>query len=397
MKDTFFKSAIILLIGGALTKALALIIKIIMTRIVGLEGISLYMLVFPTFSLFMTLSQLGFPTALSKLISEDIHNNKNIVLSIIPISLVINIILILIIILTSPFIANLLNNKEAIYPILAIAIVIPFDSISNILRGYFFGKQRMIPHIVSLLSEQIIRLLLIVFYIPTIINKGVTFVVTNLIGINLISELTSTIIMILFIKEKRISKKYFIPNINEIKNIFKISIPTTATRLIGSISYFLEPIIITTALINNGYTVTYIIKEYGIIEGFILPLLLIPTFLTNALSNALLPDISKKYIDKEYIAIKKRLKQVISISLIIGAISLSIIYLNPSKILKMIYGYSESKYIRTLIPFFILLYLQYPIESTLQALNKSKNIMINNTIGTITKLITIFITSYLRI
>ena len=58
MKDTFFKSTIILLIGGFLTKILGMIIKVIMTRCVGVDGIALYMLVFPTFSLFMTISQL---------------------------------------------------------------------------------------------------------------------------------------------------------------------------------------------------------------------------------------------------------------------------------------------------------------------------------------------------
>ena len=52
-KETFIKSTVILIIGGAITKALGMFIKIIMNRIVGVEGISLYMLIFPTFSLFI--------------------------------------------------------------------------------------------------------------------------------------------------------------------------------------------------------------------------------------------------------------------------------------------------------------------------------------------------------
>ena len=93
-KEKFITSTIILMIGGLLTKVLGMIIKIIMTRIVGIEGTGLYMLIFPTFALFMTISQLGFPTAISKLVSEDKYNNKNIVFSIIPFSLILNIILI---------------------------------------------------------------------------------------------------------------------------------------------------------------------------------------------------------------------------------------------------------------------------------------------------------------
>ncbi len=398
MKDTFFKSTIILLIGGLITKILGMIIKIVMTRVVGVNGISLYMLIFPTFSLFMTISQLGFPTAISKLISEDTHNNKRLVLSIIPISMILNIILIVIIIIIAPILTKLLNDDRALYPILAIALVIPFDSLSSILRGYFFGKQKMFPHILSLIIEQIVRLTLIVIIIPNIGSKNIIEAVTILVGINMFSEFTSIIVLLLFIKKKRISKSEIVIDKVEVKNVLSISIPTTISRLVGSISYFFEPIIITTSLLNVGYNSTFIIEEYGTIEGLVLPLLLMPSFLTNALSSALIPDISKNYARGDLKAIRRRVKQVIKVSLVIGIISLSILAINPSFFLKLLYKVDNgSNYVRILIPFFIVLYIEYPFESILQALNKSKNIMYNNLIGTSLKLIAVFLLSYLRI
>ena len=398
MKDTFFKSTIILLIGGLITKILGMVIKIIMTRIVGVDGISLYMLIFPTFSLFMIISQLGFPTALSKLISEEKHNNKKLLFSVIPISVLLNISLILIIIISAPLLSKMLNNDRALYPILAIALVIPFDSLSSILRGYFFGKQKMIPHILSLITEQIVRLILIITVVPSIMNKSITLAVTILVGVNMISEFTSVIVLLLFIKNKHIKKEELKIDKTEVKNVLSISLPTTASRLIGSISYFFEPIIITTSLLNVGYSADYITLEYGIIEGLVLPLLLMPSFLTNALSSALIPDISKNYARGDLKAIKRRMKQVLKISLIIGLISLTTLSINPSLFLKLLYGVDNgSNYVRILAPFFIILYIQYPLESILQALNKSKSIMYNNLIGTSLKLIAIFILSFLNI
>ncbi len=398
MRDTFFKSAFILLIGGLLTKVLGMIIKVVMTRVVGIEGIGLYMLVFPTFSLFMTISQLGFPTALSKLISEDTHNNKKLIISIIPISILLNILLIFVIIFISPLLASILNDKRALYPILAIALVIPFDSLSSILRGYFFGKQKMFPHILSLITEQIVRLILIITIVPIFLEKGIIYAVFMLIAINMISEFSSIIVLLIFIKEKRIKKEELKIDKLEIKNVLSISIPTTASRLIGSISYFFEPIIITTSLLNVGYNTSFIVHEYGIIEGLVLPLLLMPSFLTNALSGALIPDISKSYVKKDLRAIKRRLRQVVKLSLIIGIITLSILVINPSIFLKLLYNVNNgSEYVRILAPFFIFLYVQYPLESVLQALNKSKYIMYNNLIGTLTKLLLIFILSYFKI
>ena len=73
-KDSFIKSTIILIIGGFITKILGMVIKIINTRLIGLEGIALYMLVFPTLSLFTSLAQFSLPVSISKLVSEDKYN-----------------------------------------------------------------------------------------------------------------------------------------------------------------------------------------------------------------------------------------------------------------------------------------------------------------------------------
>ena len=91
MKSNFIKSTIILLIGGLLTKVLSVIIKIIMTRKLGIETLSMYMIILPTFSLAITLGQIGLPIALSRLVALNDKNNKILYFSIIPITLVIKI------------------------------------------------------------------------------------------------------------------------------------------------------------------------------------------------------------------------------------------------------------------------------------------------------------------
>ena len=143
MKNKFIKSTIILILGGCLTKILAMIIRIFLTRSIGENGTILYMAILPTFNLFITLSTLSLSTGISKLISERTSSKKTI-LSIIPISMIYNFILMFILIIISPFIANnLLQNKDTYYPIMAISFTLPFICLSNILKGYFFGKENM--------------------------------------------------------------------------------------------------------------------------------------------------------------------------------------------------------------------------------------------------------------
>ena len=399
-KEKFIKSTIILIIGGLLTKILGMLIKIIMTRIVGVDGIGLYMLIFPTFSLFMTISQLGFPVAISKLVSEDKYNNKNIVFSIIPFSLILNIILMFIIILIAPILANnLLNDPRCYYPILAIGLVLPFDSLSSILRGYFFGKQRMFPHVVSNITEQITRLILITIVIPTLLGKNLVYAVTGLILVNVISELMSSLILFIFLPKKfRIRREDIKPDPVNLKAVLSISLPTTGSRIIGSIGYFLEPIILTFTLLKVGYTNSFIVREYGIISGYVMPLLLLPSFFTNAISQALLPVVSRAYIEGNKKYIIRKVKQAMTYSLLIGIPVTVIFLLIPNIPLRLIYNTNEGlNYIRFLAPICLIQYIQSPLSTSLDAMGKSKINMHTTIIGISIRTISLFIFSLFKI
>lgn len=400
MKESFIKSTIILIIGGFITKILGMIIKIINTRLIGVEGITLYMLIFPTFSLFMALSQLSLPISISKLVSEDKYNNKNLVFSSIPIIIISSLFLMLIILIFGKFIAiNLLKNNKCYLPILCISLVLPFEAISNMLRGYFFGKQKMIPHVISHILEQIIRLVLTIILIPNLIKHSLVYAVSFLVLVNMLSEAISIIILLLFLpKEIIIHKTDIIPTKKSIKNILDISIPNTSTRVIGNIGYFLEPIILTLGMTRAGYNISYITLEYGIITGYSMPLLLLPGFFTGAISSSILPVISKAYANKNYSYIKKKTKQAIFFSLIIGVPATLILFLFPNFFLKTIYSTTYgSNYLKVLAFPFLLYYIELPLSAVLQAINKSKEVMLDNLVGIIIKTILIYLTSLLHI
>ena len=399
-KEKFIKSTIILIIGGFITKILGMVIKVINTRLIGLEGISLYMLIFPTFSLFMSLSQFSLPTSVSKLVSEDKYNNKNLVFSSIPIILIFDLILIAIILLSASFISiNLLKDSRCYLPILCISCVLPFEAMSNMLRGYFFGKQKMLPHVISHIIEQIVRLVLTIILVPTLIKIDLVYAVSFLILVNMISEFTSIIILLIFMpKHIKITHQDIKPQRNNIKNILSISIPNTNTRLIGNIGYFLEPILLTSGMLAAGYDISYITLEYGIVAGYSMPLLLLPGFFTGAISNSLLPVISKANTLKQYSYIKRKLKQAILISLMIGIPITFILFLFPNFFLKLFYGTTHGGiYLRYLAIPFLFYYIELPLAATMQAMDMSKNVMIDNMIGIILKTVLLYFLSLLHI
>ena len=398
-KNTFIKATLILIIGGFITKILGMIIRIVMTRLLGTTGIGLYSLIMPTFSLLIGLAQLGLPVAISTLVSQDKFNNKNLLFSALPITIIINLTILFILFLFSNNIAiSLLNEPRVSLAIKTIGFVLPFISLSSIIRGYFFGKQKMLPHVLSNISEDIIRLMLMIIGIPICLLKGLEYAVAFLVLTNIVSETLSILVMLFFIPKKTITIKDIYPNSKYIKNILKIALPSTGSRLIGNIGYFLEPIILTNTLLMVGYSNTYIIDNYGIINGYVLSILLLPSFFTLAISQALIPNISKAYVNKQYKYVTNKIKQAIIFSLLIGIPFTIIIYLFPDNILNLLYKTNlGSEYLKILSPFFLIYYIQAPLTATLQATMHAKEAFFDTLLGIVIRLSTLFILSTLKI
>lgn len=392
MKNKFIKSTIILIIGGGITKLLAMVIKIALARSIGNDGIGIYMMILPTFNLFITLSTLSLSTSLGKLIAEK-RSSKKVIFSSIPFTMIYNFFLMIILIFLSKFISNtLLNNSITYYPILCISFTLPIIALSGILKGYFFGKNNMFPYTFENICEQIVRLLFIIFIVPKLLNISLIVAISSLVLVNILSEGIAIIVMLLFIPNKSLDKESFKVDKNIVKDVLNISIPSTGSRLIGSISYFLEPIILTYAMLKSGSSLSFITSEYGIVTGYVYALLLIPSFFTMAISTSLLPIISKNYAERNMRIVKKGLSQGMLFSLLIGCFFTMLFMLFPNYILKFIYNTTlGSDYVRLIAPFFIFHYIQGPLTTYLQAINKAKCAMYGTLLGSIIKNTLLFV------
>lgn len=380
MKNKIIKSSLLLITSSIITKALGAIIRIILTRNISIEDLSTYMIILPIIGLITTINSLSLQTTLTKLISDKNKNSKNLIISVTLISILINLILTLIIISSAKTISiNILKNKNTYYPLLLIPTLLPINSLEQILKGYFYGKEKHIPIIISSIIENTTRLILI---INIITKKEIT---KNLILANLISEIISVITLIIQLPKKiKINKKDIIPNKSYILETLKYSIPSTITKLTSTLSLSLEPILITLFIKNTQI----ISQEYTIIKAYILPLLLIPTFITINISQVILPKLRKEPKNKKII------KQAIKSSLIISITTIIIITTLNQNILKILYKTTlGSKYLLILSPLFALHGIEPILITILESKNKEKFILKTNTITNSIKILSLLILS----
>lgn len=397
-KNKFIASTFILMLSGLSTKVLGLIIKVIFTRIVGSTTISLYTIVMPTYSLILTIGTFAMPTTIAKLIAQ--KNSKKVLNKALKIIVLLNISIILIMFLSSRFIAGtLLKEPNAYYLLIAMALTLPFSSIACIFKGYFYGIQKNYPHVLSNTIEQIIRLILILTVIPKLIEYSYVHAAVGLILTFLFTEGASIITFSFCMNKDDLKTMFSFKNNNfDSKEILSLSVPSVSSRIIGNICYFFEPIILTNILLFKGYSNSFILSEYGAYNAYAISTLTIPSFFINAISLALIPEISKYNEEGNILYIKKRLKEGIFFSFIIGLFSTFIIYIFRYRLLLFLYKTTLGvDYIKYLAPFFILFYFENIFASFMQAIGKAKITLRITVVSSIIKLVSLASLSFLKI
>lgn len=400
----FLKGTFILLMAGLVTRVLGFINRIVIARFIGEEGVGLYMMAFPTMMLVVTITQLGLPVAISKNVAEaeargDFPKIKKILVVSLATTISLSIIFTPALIFLAPYLSEtLFTDPRTQLPLLAIAPIVPIVAISSVLRGYFQGRQNMRPSAISQVIEQLVRITLIAVLTKTFMPYGIEYAAAAAMVASVIGELISLLyLMTTFkLKKKFRLRKNFFQYVHSGKSTFNelmsIALPTTGSRLIGSISWFFEPIVVAHSLAIAGVAAVAATKQYGALTGFAMPLLLLPSFITYSLSTSLVPAISEANSKKNGKVIEHLLQQSLRFSLLTGGLAVVVLYVLADPLMTLMYGTSNgSQFITLMAPFFLFYYFQGPLQAALQALDLARAAMINSLIGNLAKTAVIFL------
>jgi stage V sporulation protein B len=403
-KQTFLQGTFILILAGFITRVLGFINRIVIARVMGEEGVGLYMMAVPTFLLVITLTQIGLPVAISKFIAEaeavgDRRKVKQILVVSLSITGILSVVISSILIILAPYLAKyLLTDPRTYYPLVAILPVVPIIAISSVLRGYFQGKQNMRPAAYSQVIEQGVRILLVAYCTKVFMPYGIEYAAAGAMISAVFGELASLIYVLSMFKIKKTFKlrSNFFKSLKGSKKVLNellsIALPTTGSRLIGSISLFFEPILVSQSLLVAGVTVSAATSQYGLISGYVLPLLFLPSFITYSLSVSLVPALSEALVMKQHQLVEHRLQQSIRLSLVSGGAAVIIIYVFASPLLQLMFNSDKAaNMLQLMAPFFLFYYFQGPLQAALQALDCAKAGMVNTLVGAVVKSILIVI------
>ncbi|URN92933.1 MAG: polysaccharide biosynthesis protein [Candidatus Pristimantibacillus lignocellulolyticus] len=425
-KQSFIKGAMILLIAGVLNRILGFIPRITLPRIIGAEGVGIYQLSYPFLIVLLTFITGGIPLAIAKWIAEaqsvgDERRVKQIFRTAMILSVSIALFLTSIMLLFAPvFIKYVIPDPRVYQSFLMMSPLLIIVGVSAVYRGYFQGKQNMIPSAVSQTIETIIRIIFSLVLAYWLLPYGLAWGAAGaMLGV-VMGEIGGLAVMLLShvrdkkkrssivdaqpmpIASEKLSANQPIGLENEVNQaviakenssksilskLLTLSIPVTGSKLVGSLSYLLESIFTARSLAAAGIITGVATAQYGALQGMIMPLILLPTALTYSLAVSLVPSLSEAVAQKQYHLIHKRLHQSMRISLVAGAPFTIIMFIFAAPICELLYAHGEyAPLLQLIAPIGIFIYLQAPLQATLQALEKPGVALMNTFIGAIIKI-----------
>ncbi|KIL44528.1 stage V sporulation protein B [Jeotgalibacillus soli] len=398
--SAFIKGTLILIIAAMITKVLGFVHRMVLARLVGEEGVGLYMMTFPTLMLVITITQLGLPIAIAKYVSEaTAKKDEKFVQRILTVSLLITgslaVIFTPIMYGLAPYLTStLFADERTFWPFIAILPIVPIAALSAVLRGYFQGRQQMGVTAVGQIIEQLVRLVLLYAFVGMLLPMGIEFAAAGAMLASIAGELLSLgYLYFHFNHSKRKAKRKSLstgelPSFSHTaKLLLSIALPSTGSRMVGSIAWFLEPIVVMKCLTIVGFTAVMATKEYGVLTGFVLPILLLPSFITVSLSTALVPAISEAKAKKQFTTVEHRIQQALRISLVTGGLFSILLFSHASVLLELLYHSTKgTNLLQFMALLFLFYYYQGPLHAVLQAYEAAGAAMINSIIGAVVKL-----------
>jgi len=388
---SFFKGAGFIVVVTIVAKMIGAFYRIPLTNIVGAEGIGLYQMVFPLYSVLFTISAGGISGAIAKAVKKrfergDEQGARQVFFVSLSSLSFFAVIFTLFIVLLRNQLAFIQGNSSASIPYLAIAPALIFSAFIACFRGYFQGRQNMVPSALSLIIEQLIKLSLGLFLARYLLQYSIELAVFGaLMGVAL-GELVSLLsLFVLFLithlkyrrrtviklREKRKSGKWRVKSEGDVEKylitsslltfnsslstfkqtnskkilseLFGDAIPLIFASLIMPFVAFIDSIMVINILISQGVSTSDATAMFGLLNGPINSLINMPLVITFALSTSLVPKVKECLKGNQPVC--EKVGKHFKFSVIVSILAILILGIYAYSILNTVYhqGLTESQ------------------------------------------------------
>lgn len=325
LKNSLISGTLILTFTGILSRMIGFYYKIFLSRTIGAEGLGIYQLIFPVFSLLISVSVAGIQTAVSRYCAqcETDRQARGYLYAGLSLSLTLSLICMTVVHQNAEWIGtNMLAEERCIELLRIMSWSLPFACIHSCINGYYYGKKKTVIPAISQLLEQLIRIGGVYLIAQIALEQNQILTAKTAVWGLFIGEFASSLysITMVVMGQKPSRKKVTRNKIRIFRNLISLAAPLTINRILLSVLQSAEALLIPIQLRAFGYTNTDALSVYGIMTGMVFSTIMFPAVLSNSLSVMLLPAISKACAANRNDLVRKAVRQTVESCTVLGLI-----------------------------------------------------------------------------
>lgn len=307
-------------------RALGFLYRIVLSRLIGAEGLGLYQVSLSVFAVFLTLGTGGIPLTVSRLIikSRAEHDQKGASGAFtagVLLSLALTLPVCILFEVFGTRLGFLFSDERclSVFQILLIGLV--FSSLYAVVRGGFWGEKKFLTPSVLELAEESVMVLAGVLLLQNVSSPLVG--AKNAAWAAVISYLFSfTASFICFFAR---GGKFSAPK-TQLKPTLVSTAPITSVRLIATLVNSAVAVLFPAMLVRAGFSDSEALTLFGVVSGMALPILMIPATVIGSLSLVLVPELSEDYYSKNKERLYKNLERGLRVALLVAFFLLPFFY-----------------------------------------------------------------------
>ena len=351
----FLKGTMILTISSIIVKVIGSLNWIILSRVLGGEGIGLYQMGFPIYLMAITVSSAGVPVAISiitseKLANKDYRGAKRVFNVSLRLLLVSGLIFSSALLFGADFLINqhIIRDARAYYSIIALAPAVFFVTFLASFRGYLQGWQIMTPTATSEVVEQLVRVITMLVFADLFMPYGLAYAAGGAsMGAGAGAFCALLVLMWFYRRLKRRlhaeieAQDDSIPQESAshiIKRLLKLALPVSLTSLMLPIGANLDLMIVPQRLEVAGFDVRHATELFGYLTGMAVPLVNLATIFTAAMTISLVPSISESKALEHFDAIRDKIRLAFRVAMIITFPCFMGLFFLAEKVAALIYN-----------------------------------------------------------
>ncbi|MDE7330461.1 MAG: polysaccharide biosynthesis protein [Clostridia bacterium] len=284
--QSFIAGAVIISIGGFVSKILGAVYRIPLTAFLGGEGMGIYQMVYPLYCILLTVSASGIPTGISRLISSG--NGAGAERQAFRLYGAVGIIGTLIMYMLSGPLAAIQGEPAIALCCRLLCPSVFFVSLLSVVRGYFQGKGNMFPTAATEILEQLIKVGFGVAFAWYFRENLAYAVASTLLAVSVSEMISTAFALIWYYKRRAKLPLYTLPAV-PVKSILRFTVPLTLTAIALPVSQLAESIIAVRLLRAGAENATAL---YGIFSGCAVTIINLPVSVTYGLAASSVPQIS---------------------------------------------------------------------------------------------------------